>query len=100
MIGAFLWLFNAVISLIIFLVFVWVILSWLIGFNVVNIRNPFVRQLSDFLDAVTTPLLAPIRRIVPLLGGFDISPIILFFFLQFIQILVNNVVLGRSLLSS
>jgi YggT family protein len=52
------------------------ILSWLIAFNVVNTRNQFVRMVGDFLYRITEPVLAPIRNIMPNLGGIDISPVI------------------------
>jgi YggT family protein len=54
-----------------------VIVSWLIAFNVINPYNPFVRTLWQALTAVTEPLLRPIRRLLPDLGGIDISPMIL-----------------------
>lgn len=53
------------------------ILSWLIVFDVVNMRNRFIYQLSRFLDAVSRPLLRPIQRIIPPFGGVDITPVIL-----------------------
>ena len=52
------------------------ILSWLVVFDVINLRNRFVYSLSHFLEAVTRPIMRPIQRIVPSLGGVDISPII------------------------
>lgn len=52
------------------------VLSWLTAFDVINYRNPFVRQLGTFLDAVTRPILAPLRRVLPNFGGVDISPAI------------------------
>jgi YggT family protein len=60
---------------------IWVIIanaivSWLIAFDVVNMRNRIVRQIMTFLDAVTRPILKPLRRIIPTLGGIDISPLI------------------------
>ena len=53
------------------------ILSWLIAFNVVNIRNDFVRSIWTLLNNLTEPVLKPIRRIMPNLGAIDISPVIL-----------------------
>ena len=53
------------------------ILSWLIAFGVVNIRNDFVRSIWNFFLAVTEPFLRPIRNFLPNTGGIDISPIIL-----------------------
>jgi len=68
------------------------ILSWLVAFNVVNTRNDFVRSIWNFLDAVTEPALRPILRILPNLGGIDISPVILYFIIILIQKLIINLV--------
>ena len=65
-----------------------VVLSWLMAFNVVNAYNPFVRSLWGGLNAVTEPLLRPIRRILPDLGGIDLSPIILLLGIHFIQMVI------------
>lgn len=56
-----------------------VILSWLIGFGLINYSNPMVRQLWGGLNAVTEPLLGPIRRMLPNTGGLDFSPLVLIF---------------------
>jgi len=61
------------------------ILSWLVAFNVVNIHNRFVYVVGDFLQRVTEPALRPIRRILPNLGGIDLSPVVLILLLVFIQ---------------
>ncbi len=53
------------------------ILSWLIAFGVVNIRNDFVRSIWNLFLALTEPFLRPIRKFLPSTGGIDISPIIL-----------------------
>jgi YggT family protein len=62
-----------------------VIMSWLIGFNVVNIRNDVVRSIWTMLNALTEPVLGPIRRLMPGLGSIDISPIILFLGIELIR---------------
>ncbi|MEQ8166885.1 MAG: YggT family protein [Alphaproteobacteria bacterium] len=80
-----LWLVDTVISLYIFLLIVWVVLSWLVAFDVVNTRNRFVYLVNDFLFRITEPVLAPIRRVMPNLGGLDISPVILILALYFIR---------------
>lgn len=61
------------------------IMSWLVAFNVVNLRNDFVRSIWNFLYQITEPALRPIRNILPNLGGIDISPIILLLIIFFIQ---------------
>ena len=65
-----------------------VVMSWLIGFNVVNAHNPFVRSLWQALGMVTEPLLRPIRRILPNMGGLDLSPLILLLACFFVQSVV------------
>ncbi len=65
-----------------------VIVSWLIAFNVVNAYNPFVRSVWQALGAVTEPLLRPIRRYMPDLGGLDISPIVLLLACYFVRFVV------------
>lgn len=73
------------------------IFSWLYAFNVVNSRNQFVGAIGSFLFKATEPVLAPIRRILPDLGGIDISPIIvlliIFFLRQFILTTIAPILL-------
>jgi YggT family protein len=73
------------------------IFSWLYAFNVINSRNQFVGMVGDFLFRVTEPALRPIRRLLPDLGGIDISPIILlliiFFIRQFILLTIVPAIL-------
>ncbi|MDF2118246.1 YggT family protein [Roseiarcaceae bacterium H3SJ34-1] len=61
------------------------ILSWLIAFNVINYRNDFVRSIWNGLQAVTEPLLRPIRNFMPNLGAVDISPVILLLLIFFLE---------------
>ena len=61
------------------------VISWLVAFNVVNTRNDFVRSVETFLYRVTEPVLGPIRRVLPNLGGIDVSPIILLLLIFFVQ---------------
>ncbi|MCI3134496.1 YggT family protein [Phenylobacterium aquaticum] len=58
------------------------VLSWLVAFDVINLRNPMVANIWRFLDAVTQPILRPFRRIIPSLGGVDISPIIVLLIIE------------------
>ena len=87
---AIIWLVNAVISLMTWFIIGSAILSWLFAFDVINHRNRFVNQLSNFLDALTRPLLEPFRRIIPSLGGIDVSPIVVLLLLNFARILFNR----------
>ncbi|MDQ0346410.1 YggT family protein [Ancylobacter vacuolatus] len=89
-----LWLFNTLISLYVWILIASAILSWLVVFNVVNAQNPIVRSVGEFLWRVTEPVLAPLRRLLPNLGGIDVSPVILIIGLYFIQNLVNEFFLG------
>ena len=79
------------IDLYIWVVIISAILSWLIAFNVVNTSNRFVYTVSDFLWRLTEPALRPIRRIMPNLGGVDISPVILILILFFAQRVLGNI---------
>jgi YggT family protein len=60
-------------------------MSWLIAFNVINPYNQFVRSLWTGFNALTEPLLRPIRRRLPDLGGIDISPMVLILICVFIN---------------
>ncbi|EJK84479.1 YggT family protein [Rhizobium sp. AP16] len=66
------------------------IFSWLYAFNVINSSNQFVNSVGSFLYAVTEPALRPIRRILPNLGGIDISPIILLLIIFFLRQLLRT----------
>ena len=79
---------NMVIQLYIYIIFAGVIMSWLIAFNVINPYNQFVRSLWQGMTALTEPLLRPIRRLLPDLGGIDISPLVLILICFFIQSVV------------
>jgi YggT family protein len=74
-----------VISLYIWVIIIGAILSWLIAFDVVNRRNRAVFTISDSLYRLTEPALRPIRKVLPDLGGLDISPVILILGLIFLR---------------
>jgi YggT family protein len=82
------WLIWQVLNLYFYVILATVIVSWLIAFNIINGSNPYVRQVIYALRQLTEPLLGPIRRMMPDLGGLDISPIILLLALQFVQYIV------------
>ena len=62
-----------------------VIISWLVAFNILNTSNRFVYSILDFSYRLTDPILNKIRRFLPNLGAFDISPIILLLLIWFIE---------------
>ena len=71
-------------------IYVWVIilsavLSWLVAFDIVNMRNRFVYLVGDALNRITEPVYRPIRRFLPHMGGLDLSPLILILGLWFLR---------------
>ena len=82
---------SSLIQLYIYVIIAGAVMSWLIAFNVVNPYNPLVRSIWQALNVLTEPLLRPIRRMMPDLGGIDISPVILILACWFVQqvVLVN-----------
>ena len=85
---AFLHLVSTVISIFIWLLIAQAVLSWLVAFGIVNRYNRVVATIGDFLWRVTEPLLRPIRRVLPDLGGIDISPVVLILLLWFLRALM------------
>ena len=79
------WLITTIMQLYIDLLVVGAVLSWLIAFNVINVRNQFVAMIDDFCRRITEPVLRPIRRYIPSLGGIDISPMVLILVIMFVQ---------------
>jgi len=67
---------------------VMIIMSWLISFNVINTRNQFVAGL--WRNQITEPILRPIRRVIPPMGGLDLSPIVVFVIIFFLQSFIAN----------
>jgi YggT family protein len=74
-------------------VIIGVVLSWLVAFNVVNTSNRFVYSVGDFVYRITEPALAPLRRMLPNLGGMDLSPMVLILGLIFLRGVIANLYL-------
>jgi len=68
----------SLLELVKWIVVAYALMSWLVSFNVINLRNRAVWQISRFLESVARPILWPIQRVLPTLGGIDFSPVILF----------------------
>ena len=86
--NALIWLLFTVIDLYTYVVIAMVIVSWLLAFNIINRSNQFVHIVSDFLYRITEPVLGPIRRFLPQMGGIDISALVLLIGLIFIKRLI------------
>jgi len=88
---------NTVIQILLYLLtLVWwiiviqAVMSWLIGFNVINTQNDFVRQIWTTLDRLTEPLYRPIRKVMPDFGALDLSPIVVLVSIQILDIVLRN----------
>ena len=74
-----------------FIMIAHIIMSWLINFDVLNLRQPLVRQVWDGLSRLLEPLYRPIRNILPDLGGLDLAPLVVFIGIIILQrALANN----------
>ncbi|HOZ31611.1 MAG TPA: YggT family protein [Tabrizicola sp.] len=71
-----------------FLVLAHFIMSWLVNFQVLNVRQPLVAQIWDGLNRLLQPVYGRIRRILPAMGGLDLSPIVVIVVIFFLQRLV------------
>ena len=84
MIYALLRTLSLILNLVWWVFLIMIIMSWLISFNVINTRNQFVANVWRVLNQITEPILRPIRRVVPPVGGLDLSPIIVFIIIFFL----------------
>lgn len=83
-------------QLLIYLMIAQVILSWLVAFNVVNLSNRFVRGIATGLDRLLDPMLRPLRRVLPDLGGIDLSPMLLILAIILVQRLLTGIALDLA----
>ena len=79
------WIIVEIIDIYVWVVIAAVVVSWLIAFGVINLYNQTARQIVHILEVLTEPFLRRIRRIVPPIGGLDLSPLILILLLYFIR---------------
>ena len=78
-------LIDSILQLYVWAVIVMAVMSWLLAFDIVNSGNRLVYLVMNFLYRITEPLLAPIRRILPQIGGVDLSPIVLLLGIVFLR---------------
>ena len=73
-------------------IFVQVVLSWLVVFNVINTHNDFVRNFLRALDYITEPIYRPIRKVLPDFGGIDFSPLVVLLVIQVLRIVLADTI--------
>lgn len=78
-------LISSILQLYMWVIILGAVLSWLVAFQVVNTQNRLVAVVLDVTYRLTEPAMRPIRRILPNLGGIDISPVILILGIMFLQ---------------
>lgn len=76
---------SPIISLLILVMIIYMIFSWLIAFNVINLRNPAMGQIYSIVQRIVEPILNPIRRVIPPLGGLDMAFLVAILGLYWIQ---------------
>jgi YggT family protein len=79
---------SSFISIFLLVLFITIVLSWLIQFNVINKNNQFVSAVWGICLRLTEPVLNPVRSVIPSFGGLDISPIVVFVLLQAVNIYI------------
>jgi YggT family protein len=89
MLNPFIDLIGNLISLINLVLIVWIVLSLLLQFDIMNRHNPVVQRIFSTLSMLVEPMLRPIRRVLtkflPQLGGLDLSPVVLILLLNFVS---------------
>ena len=85
------WLVQELISLYWWIIIIAVVMSWLVAFGVVNTFHPFARGVVRFLDTVTEPVFRQVRRVIPPIGGLDLSPLIVLILLEFLSMSIDYV---------
>jgi YggT family protein len=73
-----------------FIVIIHVVLSWLINFQVLNLRQPIVAQIWDGLNRLLEPIYSRIRSVLPQMGGLDLAPLVLLLGLYAVRIVIAN----------
>ncbi len=76
---------SPIISLLIFIMFIYMAFSWLIAFNIVNLRHPAMAQIYNITRRIVEPILTPIRRFIPPMGGLDLAFLVAILGLYWIQ---------------
>ncbi len=78
-------LIRAILGLISVILIVYVVISWLYAFDIIDRRNQFVRSVWEFCSRLTDPLLRPLRRLIPPIAGVDLSVLVLLLVIWLLQ---------------
>ncbi len=81
---------DMILSIVVFVIVAHVIMSWLINFQILNLRQPIVAQIWDGLNRLLEPIYSRIRRILPPMGGLDLAPLIALIAVYALQIILAN----------
>lgn len=73
-----------------FFIIAHVVMSWLINFQVLNLRQPLVSQIWYGINRLLEPLYAPIRRVLPNMGGLDLAPLVVLVGVAILRIVLQN----------
>ncbi len=73
-----------------FIIIAHIIMSWLINFQVLNLRQPLVAQIWDGLNRVLEPLYSFVRRFLPSMGGLDLAPLVVLIGVYALRIVLSN----------
>jgi YggT family protein len=77
-------------NIVYWIVLVHVIMSWLINFQVLNLRQPLVAQIWYGLNRALDPMYSRIRRLIPTPGGIDFAPLIVLFAVIALRVVITN----------
>ena len=81
---------NAALNLVWYIILAHIIMSWLINFQVLNIRQPLVAQIWYGLNRILEPIYRKIRQILPPMGGLDLAPMVLIFGIFALRVILFN----------
>lgn len=79
-----------ILDIVYFVLIVHIIMSWLINFQVLNLRQPLVSQIWSGINQLLEPLYSRIRRFIPTTGGIDFTPIVLFIAIYALRVVITN----------
>ena len=73
-----------------FVLIVYIIMSWLIGFEVLNLRQPLVAQIWYGLNGLLEPVFRPVRQFMPRTGAIDFTPLVVFVGIYALRVIIVN----------